>query len=446
MARLLAQALLPLAVAGGVGLALPAAGNAAGFGLKEQGALDQGSAYAGATARAEDPTSLFYNPAGITRLDGYQISLNASFIDATSNAYAETASRSPLLGGTPVSGTTDGNIGSAALVPSFFATAAITPNLHVGLSVTSPFGLTSQDNTTSIARYYALTSSLKTFDIAPSIAYRVLPSLSLATSLIVETADAQLSNAVDFGSIGALAGLGRAGLLPGTADGIASVKASDAAVGYQVGAFYEPIVGTRVGLSYRSPIAHKLSGSVTYQGVPTLLATAFPNQSITAKLVTPADASLGVAQDIGRWTLLADVEWTQWSRFSRLAVQFADGGGSATPENWHDSWTEALGVDYRLSDDWTLRAGTALDGTPTANSTRTPRIPDSNRVWLSTGATWKVTKALSISGAYSHLFVGSSSVSLIDAGPGTPNFLRGDLTASYHNSVDIVSLQATMAF
>ncbi len=423
-----------------------AAAFGAGFALKEQGAIDQGTSYAGATARAEDPTTLFYNPAGITRLDGYQISFSGSYIAPNATPYSENASYSALLGGRAVSGTRDGNTIGSAVLPSVFASGAVTRDLHVGLAITSPFGLTSQDQTTSLARYHALTTALRTIDIAPTIAYRLLPTLSVSGTLIVETADARVSNALDFGGIGALSGLARLGLLPGTADGFSSLKASGTGVGFQLAALFQPLPGTRVGLSFRSPITHTLTGTVAYGAVPPALAGAFTTQSASAKLTTPGDLALGVAQDVGRWTLLGDVQWTQWSRFQNLTTVLASGTTATIPEGWHDSWTVAAGADYRLTDALTLRGGAAYDETPTASGERTPRLPDSSRIWLSGGLTWRVTQALAVSGAYSHLFGGDTTVSLTDGGPGTANFLRGNLSARYHTSVDIVSLEATVAF
>jgi long-chain fatty acid transport protein len=419
---------------------------AAAFALKEQGAIDQGTSYAGATARADDPTTLFYNPAGITQLAGYQVSVNASYIAPLGDAYRQSASYSALLGGGAVAGTTDGNIAPAAFLPSIFATAAVTPDLHLGLAVTSPFGLSTKYDDTSLSRYYALATSLRNFDIAPTIAYRLAPALSVSATLIIETADGYDTNAVDFGGAGALTGLGSLGLLPGSADGTASFRGSDVAVGFQLAALYQPRPGTNLGISFRSAIDHRLGGSLDFHGVPAVLAAGFASQPAYSKLVTPADISAGIAQALGRWRLLADVQWTQWSRFRNLTAVLADGTSFTSLEDWHDTWTVAAGAEYRLNQALTLRAGTAYDQTPTYDATRTPRIPDSSRVWLSGGLTWRVTPSMAISGAYSHLFGSDTLVMLTDAGPGTANFLRGNLTTAYHTAVDIVSLQATLAF
>ena len=421
-----------------------AGAQAAGFALKEQSAIDQGASYAGAAARADDPSTLFFNPAGITKLPGYQISISGSLIMPQSTLESGSASFNTPFGTLPLGGTTGQDAAETVLLPSFYATAEITPDWHVGLAVTSPFGLTTKYDTPSVARYYALTSNLRTYNITPSVAWQVVPQLSVSAGLQIQVANANLSQAVNYGAIGLalnpqLAALGYA---PGKKDGIASVKGNDTAVGWQVGLLYEPLTGTRLGFDYRSPIFHNLTGDVTTQA-PYPLPSTVSNGA--AKLVTPDTFSFAVAQDVGDFTLLGSVDYTLWSRFKQLLVT-SGGPDSLTQENWNNSVMVSVGADWRVAQQWTLRAGLAYDQTPVDNSFRTPRIPDNNRYWLSLGATWKPIPKLAISAAYSHIFVPSSSVNLVDLGPGTPNYLRGNLSATYDNQINIVSLQGTLAF
>jgi long-chain fatty acid transport protein len=418
---------------------------AAGFALKEQSAIDQGASFAGVSARADDPSSLFFNPASMAKLPGYQVSINASVIAPDSDLHQGTGNTTALLGGGPTTGTVGGNGAATEFLPSIYATAAVAPGWHVGLAVTSPFGLVTKYSQASVARYWAETSSLKTINVAPSVAWQALPQLAVGAALNVETAEARLSNAVDFGAIGALNGLGPYGYLPGTKDGIATVKGSDTAVGFQLGLLYEPLPGTRIGVDYRSAMFHHLTGSISFQDVPPLLASSFPGGAAAAKLPEPDIASAGIAQVLGDWTLLGEVTWTHWARFHQLLVTYT-GGSSLTMEDWRDSWGVAAGADYRLTDKITLRGGVAWDQTPVADPNRTPRIPDGNRYWLSAGITYRPVPALALSAAYSHIFVSNGAVSLIDGGPGTDNFLRGNLEATFLNSIDIASLQATLAF
>lgn len=439
------QLLLSTAIVPALLLGLNPTARGAGYAILEQSAEGQGASHAGSAARAEDPSTLFFNPAGMARLPGYQFSVSGTLILPQSTLQSGSASINIPGGTLPVIGTVGTDAGVNAGVPSLYATAQISPNWHLGLSVTAPYGLVTQYPPSSIARYYALTSQLSTIDIAPAASWQALPSLALGASLIVETASARLTNAVDFGSIGAGLGLAPFGLLPGRADGIANLKGSGTAVGWQVGALYEPRAGTRVGLTYRSAITHTIDGTVEFENVPALLAPGFRGGSASAKVVTPSNVSLGIAQEIGRFTVLGGLTWTQWSHFHDLLVVY-QGGQSLTEENWHDTVTVSAGVEYHINDAFTVRTGVAWDQSPVPDETRTPRIPDGNRTWLSIGGTWNATRNLALSLAYSHIFIADTKVALTDLGPGTPDFLRGNLNANYSNQVNIIAAQATFRF
>jgi long-chain fatty acid transport protein len=298
----------------------------------------------------------------------------------------------------------------------------------------------------SIARYYALTSELDTTNIGPTIGWQALPQLSFGGGINIEVATAHLSNAVDFGAVGALHGLAPFGLVPGSATGSTTFRGSDTAVGWNVGALYEPWPGTKVGLTYRSAMFHTLTGTINYYSVPAPLVTAFPSQAASAKLPEPNTASLSVAQDIGRWTALASLTYTGWSIFHDLVAYAGTSPISTTMENFHNTVSLALGADYRLNDKLTLRAGTMFDPTPVKDAFRNPRLPDSNRYWLSIGATYRPIPNLALTAAYSHIFADNSTVNQTDAGPGSANFLRGNLAAMYTLSFDIASVEVSYRF
>lgn len=425
----------------GIGLAaLGSAGTAqaAGYALLEQSAVYEGASYAGSAARADDPSTLFYNPAGMTQLPGYQFSMSGAFIDP--QAYLKSGSATTLAG-TDAGGTVGHNAGESVLLPSFYATAQVAPDWHVGLAVTSPFGLATKYGFDSVTRYNALTTSLATYNFAPSVAWQVLPTLSIAAGLHVEVADARLSQAVDFGSIGYGKGLGGYGYLPGSHDGVTQLKGNNTAVGWQTGLLWQPLPGTNVGFDYRSPIFHTLSGSVSFQNAG-VLAPAFTGGPATAKLVTPDTFSLSLAQQAGRFTLLAGIDYTLWSRFRDLEINYVGGPSPAIlQEHWNNSMMFSAGADYRLTETVTLRSGAAVDLTPVTNAYRNALIPDSNRYWLSVGATWKPEPHLALSAAYSHLFMDSAKISLA----GEPGISTG-LLANYNNQINIFSMEGTLSF
>lgn len=427
--------------------------HAAGYALKEQSAEAQGASYAGAAARADDPSTLFYNPAGMTHLNGYQVSVSMSGIwpnGTLASGTATTAAYYGPLAGKPYQGVTGTNSGVAVGLPSFYATAQLGEDWHIGLAVTSPYGLSTKYPTDSIARYYALTSELRTVNVAPSVSWRASPQWSFGAALNIETASAHLSQAIDFGGLGFAASKGllaRAGYVPGAKDGIGTVTGNyNTEAGFQLGALFEPAEGSRIGLAYRSAIIHTLSGSVTYLAVPTALGPVFQNAPATAKLPAPQTLSLSYAQDWDKWTFLGDVTFTGWSVFKSLKVYSGNQLVTQTPENFTNTVAVSLGADYRLNDQVTLRGGVMYDQTPVQDAYRTPRIADADRYWLSIGATWRPIPKLALSAAYSHLFANGPSVNLYDLGPNSPNFGKGNLSANYNVSIDIVSVQASYAF
>ncbi len=145
--------------------------------------------------------------------------------------------------------------------------------------------------------------------------------------------------------------------------------------------------------------------------------------------------------------MLAGAEWTNWSRFRDLVVNFDNGRApSITQERWRDSWFFSAGAEYRWNERLTFRGGVAYDQTPVQAVERTPRIPDNDRYWLSVGASYQVRPGVILTGGYTHIFAPDSTVSLQDPGPANTNLLRGNLDATYRASVDIVTAQLRFAF
>ncbi len=257
--------------------------------------------------------------------------------------------------------------------------------------------------------------------------------------------DAELSNAVDFGTIAAAYHV--PGAIPGGADGLATVRGKRWGVGYKLGVLFEPTASVRLGAAYHSHIDYHLKGDIHYEGVPAALATAFKDGGATPMANQPATASLGAAWDVTpAVTLQAECARTFWNRFQDIRITFDTGqADSITAENWKDTWFMALGATWKPAPSWTLRTGVALDQTPTSDTFRTPRIPDAQRTWVSAGFGYAFTAAFSVDMAYSHLFAQNAKLDL-RATPGSPDFFRGNLSGTYHNKVDILALQGRYRF
>lgn len=424
-------------------LALAGQAGATGYELREQSAVGQGASFAGAAARGDDPSFLFFNPAAMAWLPGTQGALVGSGIFPNGEAQSGSATRNAAFRNSPIQGSLGGDIGVDAFVPATYATTTLAEDFRFGVSVNSPWGLVTKYPNDFIGRYHALTSSLRTVNLSPAVSWRPLPNLAFGAALQIQYAATRLSSAVDYGAAGA-----RAGLVPGSRDGRSTVAGNDTSFGWHVGTQYEPLPGTRLGAAFRSAVFHDIKGDVNFEGVPAPLLPAFANSAARAKLVTPETATIGLSQRVAtNWTLLAGAEWTNWSRFRDLVIAFDNGRApSITQERWKDSWFLSAGAEYRWNERLAFRGGFAYDQTPVQAAERTPRIPDNDRYWLSAGVSYQVMPNVILTGSYTHIFVSDATVNLQDPGPANTNLLRGNLAAHYRASVDIVTAQIRFAF
>ena len=430
---------------------------ASGFALKEQSATAQGNAFAGATAGAEDASYLFFNPAAMTRVQGSQTATVATAIRPVARFDAKDAS---TAAGTPIQGGNGGGNGAeSAVVPALYAVVDLSESvrfidgLRIGLGINAPFGLETDYKNGWIGRYHALQSKLKTVNVNPAVAFKVLERLSVGVGLQAQYATAELSNAIDFGSIAAGIPALQPVAQPTQQDGRGRVEGDDWAFGFTAGLLYEPWQGTRFGVGYRSALKHTLKGDARFRLDPTVgpaIAAgsgAFAPTGTRAKLNLPEMVSFGAHHDIDdQWSVMGEAAWTRWSRFDELRIRFGNPAqpDSVTDEEWHDTWFFAAGATYRPSKAWAIRLGTAYDQSPVPNSKRTPRIPDNDRVWLSVGGTYQPAANVAVTLGYTHIFMMDSSIKLSSNDPG--NRTRGNLSGDYDSHIDLFGVQLQIAF
>jgi long-chain fatty acid transport protein len=426
-------------------LLLAPAALASGFQLREQSPSAQGNAFAGISAGGSDIGSMFFNVATLTRFQGNEVVAGASLIQPSARLEGGSANRATALGGSAIIGTPGGDAGQNAVLPALYALWSLSPDLKLGFSLNSPFGLTSNYPGDWLGRYHAMKSTMTVVEVAGNAAWRLSPRWSVGAAVVGRHVDVTLSNAVDFGAVGAAFHL--PGLAPGNADGFATVGGTQWRPGYKVGVLFEPSPVFRVGAAYHSAIDFTLKGDVAYQGVPAALTTSFRNGAATPMANQPATAMLGAAWDVTpALTLQAEAARTFWSHFQDIRIAFASGQADAlTPEHWQDSWFLALGLTWQPTAAWTFRTGAALDQTPTTDTYRTPRIPDAGRIWASAGAGYAFTRAFSMDLGYSRLFVKDGALGLT-ATTGGPDFFRGTITGTFRNRVDILALQGRLRF
>ena len=436
--------LMALAIATALGGA-PGLVSAAGFALIEQNASGLGNAYAGGAAVAEDASTVFFNPAGLSRISGNQLAVSGEAIGLS--AKFQNQGSTSLLGA-PLTGGNGGDAGGWAVVPNVYFATDIAPHWKFGVGINAPFGLKTDYDAGWAGRYQALESKVESININPSIAYQVNETVSVGAGMSAVYMKGNLSKAIDFGSIGAA--LGVPGSNPQNQDGAVKFDGSDWGYGYNLGALFQVTPDTRVGVAYRSKIKEELSGGqASYSGVPAAFAASplFSTTGAKASITLPESASLSAFSQIdSKWSVMGDVTWTKWSRFNELRLQFENGApDSVTTENWKDTYRVSVGVSYQYGDSWKLRGGIAYDKSPVEDQYRTARIPDHDRKWLAVGASYKVSGAGMLDFGYAHLFISDASINHAETNStGLP--VGGTLIGNYSGSVDILGIQYTHNF
>jgi long-chain fatty acid transport protein len=396
------------AVAGAL-LMMAGVAAASGFALLEQSGSGLGNAFAGGAASAEDASTIFYNPAGMSRLSGRQITVDASMI-STSAKFTGTGALPGDMGG---------NAGSSSIVPNGYFVMEVNPQTRIGLGINAPFGLQTEYTPSWVGRTNAIRSKIETTNLNPSVSYQVNERVSLGAGINYQRIRGELTS---------FAG----------APGTSSMTGNDSAWGYNLGALYNVSPQTRVGVSYRSAISYNLNGSVTASNAPGLITP------ITLAIKMPDSFSTSVFHQLdSKWDVMADATWTGWSAFQQLKIMVVPTGlpAQTVQENWRDTWRVSVGSNYHYNDQWTSRIGLAYDQTPTSYAFRTARIPDGNRTWLAIGEQYKTSSQGAIDFGYAHLFVNNASINATNIIPNP-----GPLVGSYSNSVDILSVQYAQSF
>lgn len=438
---------------------------ASGFALLEQSASRLGSAFAGTAAAADDASTVFFNPAGLAKLDETEFVVVASGISISSefnNSGSQAAFAQTL-------GNEGGDAGDWNAVPAVYVALPLNEKFALGFGVNAPFGLKTEYDNGWMGRFQALNSEVKTYNFNPSLSWRANDQLSFGIGANYQRIQAELTNSLNYTAVVAQALQARvaAGTLPASQvpvllgqnqglEGTTAVRGDDASWGFNVGMLYEFSPDTRFGLSYRSSVDYTLEGNARF-APPTALnpvgaaiiagasAAGGPLASgpVRLDLELPDSATASIYHRIGKVELLADVAWTGWSSIQDLRIVRDNGTVlSVTPERWEDTWRYAVGATYQLGEAWKLRAGLAFDETNVPNSTRTARLPDADRAWIALGAQWNPGGSFVVDVGYAHLFVDDAPLNQNDGS----TTARGLLLGEQQSSIDIVSAQLSYKF
>lgn len=424
-----------------LGMALAGASTqstASGFQLFEGNAVNIGDFGAGGAAIAEDASTATYNPAGLVRIKTPQLVLSAVGIRTKADFSGSNAWQVPIPIIPSYAQTGSASGGGFKVVPAFHYAVPLNERVVFGFSVTAPFGLATDYDTTSVVRYEATKSEVKTLDLSPSLGVKINEQLSIGAGINLQKLDATLNSATRI----PYANLKKARI--DFADGQSTNKAASWAFGWHAGALYQFTPATRVGINYASQIKHHLTGTSSLT-VPDLNLTLTGADTLTSDITLPPVTTLSAYHDVNdRWALLGSVAYTQWDKVDNIALNNVRGFLSnkitvTLPENFRNTWRVAVGTNYKLNEQWLLRAGVGFDQTPVNNTDRGVRLPDGDRMGLAVGAHYQPTKALGIDMGYTHLFIKDGDIN---------HTLHADISqvntvGTVKSAADLLGLQVT---
>lgn len=410
--------------------AFSASANAAGFFLQEQSASGAGTSYAGQVASPRDASILFYNPAGMTALNGAQINVGTHllFPNAKITNNNSTIDANPLapVVTVPLTGNNGGNPYHPTLIPNFsLAYPVAETDLWLGLNVSTPFGLKNKYNDGWFGRYDSTKTELLTLNISPSAAYKINNWLSVGGGLDYQYAYANLEQTVS-----------------AVTEGNSKLEGDDKSLGYNVGFMIEPTDTTTLGIHYRSAMKHTLEGRITVTGTGSTAVDR--NLPGTVALDLPDILQLGFNQKVtNKISVMGGATWFGWDNFDAITVISQTGTQiTSTAQNYKDTWAFGIGGEYAYNDKVTLRAGYQYDPTPTTDEYRTSRTPDGDRNWFAAGATYQATDKISIDFGATYINVEKGSIS-VDRNIPTA---IADVNANTDGHVGILSLGVNYKF
>lgn len=357
---------------------------AGGYRVALQGENATGMGHTG-VAVTESAEVVFFNPAGMSNLEhDTNIATGVSLIDSKIK-YQNTSSN--------VAAETDNPIGTPFYL---YASKKLNPKLSYGLGVYTPFGNTVEWERDWAGSHLLNNISLRTVYIQPTVAYQLNDKISFGVGPYLVNGSVEMNQNLSTSLV--------------DSDGNRSnvtIKASNInAWGYNVGVLMKPVNAVSVGLSYRSRVDLDAKDEpATFSNIPVSLQSNYPDSTFDASLVLPAELTVGVAIKLGDKTVLAlDVNRTFWSAYKSLEVTFHnDVGVKSSPRNYKDVNIYRAGIQHKAHHALTIRAGAYYDNSPISEGYYTPESPRNNSVGLTTGASYQVSKRVTLDFSFLYL-------------------------------------------
>ena len=385
---------LPLSALSLLALCCSPLAQAGGLMLYEVGSDNTGLVNAGAAARAQGPSTIASNPAGLSYLPGTQVAAGAQLLYGDVSFDQDSSS------------TGNGGDGGNALPltpgASLFVSHQLDEQWSVGFGSYGDFGLGLNYDNDWAGRYFLQNATIAGLSLVPSTAYKFNDEWSVGVGLKAMYGILKAEAAIDRAPLGLL----------DRADG--QFKYDDTTWGYgaNLGVIYAPQAGTRIGLAYTSKVDLNFEDRLDVKGTGPLLDRV---NGVNTKLdmSVPQTATLSLYQQLdSQWALLASANWQDWSNFGEISVEVDALSGLSTTVDAHykDTYHLSLGTQYQATPKLLWNAGVAYDTSAVSDSNRTVTVPMGEQWRLGTGATYALDKNTDLNLSWDLVWMGDLPV------------------------------------
>jgi long-chain fatty acid transport protein len=395
---------------------------AGGLYLYEVGSPDVGLAAAGYAARAQDASTAYTNPAGMTRLERPTLMLGVQpmYIDLNFSEDSNTTVSGP-------SGDSNGWIPAGGA----YYVHPVNDKLALGLAVGGNFGLSLDYQDDWVGRYYAQEVTLQAAFIQPAIAWQFNDQFSVGAGV-----------SMVYGMLEQKMAINR--IVEGD-DAELKLKDEDWTVQYNLGVLYELTEGTRLGLTYLSEAKLDFSDKADISGFGERITDilGFGTRTLDLGMNMPQAVMFSVYHEVNdRWALMGNLGWQDWSEFGQVQVDISDTNLDTTADlDYKDTWHVALGTQYRIAEPWLLTAGIAYDSAMMDEDQIGPALPVGESWRFGLGGLYDWSQDLTLGAAYELVWGGDLDMD-VERSP-----LAGRVSGTYENvAIHFVSLNAEWRF
>jgi long-chain fatty acid transport protein len=313
-----------------------------------------GPGFSGLFARAGNAETVFFNPAGMSLLDGNQMTLQGLVLNSFSSFHVDKG-KTTVEGGNPRNP-------DPVLIPSVYYTRQYGENWKLGCSLNVPTGFGSNNGPNWAGRYHSDRFSLVYIALSPAASYRVNDRLSLGLAARIMYSDSETHTRVNNDLFES-----------GYGDGKLEADANGTGVGFSASAIYSFSPDTRIGLVYNSQVNIDMDTTVDFHNVrrPAGIIERLESQKISVASNVPAQAALGVYHRMDNgWELSWDLLWVEFSKFGATDVSLENDTLNVPDDLYNNFFMSSVGLIWPMDSRTKVGLGAFWVESPVSNDKR----------------------------------------------------------------------------